>query len=184
MVASSLSKLKHMSHDTRGVCRSTIGLSLAKKKFKPGSSMPSNLSKSVAVANSSRQRIGGVKQMLQGNKTSLPVQRLKPNKMREKQRQGLCYNCEEKWMSEHRCKPMFFCMKSTVEEVEKDQIDDEALVEVVISTLNSLAGPGAPRSLHVWGNFGNKQAHVLIDYLHAQFRATQCSSKIRITCQP
>lgn len=80
--------------------------------------MLNNFSKSVAIANSSGQRIGGVKQMLQGNKTSLPVQRLKPNKVRERKRQGLCYNCEEKWMSEHRCKPMFFCMKTNVEDCE------------------------------------------------------------------
>lgn len=76
------------------------------------------------------------------------------------------YNCEEKWTLEHRYKPKFLCMTAAVENCETEeeyQISEEALVEGDVSNLNSLDGPGAPRSLCVWGNFGHKRAHVLID---------------------
>lgn len=41
--------------------------------------------------------------------------------------------------------------------------DEETIIEGDVSSLNSLAGPGVPRSLRVWGKFGRERAHILID---------------------
>lgn len=36
--------------------------------------------------------------------------RLSPNEMAAKQEKGLCYNCEDKWNPNHRCRAYFFLL--------------------------------------------------------------------------
>jgi hypothetical protein len=48
---------------------------------------------------------------LQRSTSAFPIQKLSPAQMKERRDKGLCYNCDEKWNSAHKCKsPKLFLM--------------------------------------------------------------------------
>lgn len=44
------------------------------------------------------------------NRPTLPTRRLTNAEMSDRQSRGLCYNCDERWFSGHRCKPKYQCI--------------------------------------------------------------------------
>ncbi|RVW39895.1 hypothetical protein CK203_083170 [Vitis vinifera] len=100
---------------------------------------------------------------------ALPIRRLTPTELREKREKGLCYNCDQKYFANHRCRNKFLLLLGT-DDIDEDIDDDgvateptEDLVTGDISSLNALASQGNPRSLHLVGEFGSHRFHVLID---------------------
>ncbi|XP_024031413.1 uncharacterized protein LOC112094537 [Morus notabilis] len=99
----------------------------------------------------------------------LPIRRLTPAELREKREKGLCYNCDQKYSMNHRCRSKFFLLLGTDDgEIEgpEDLPPEEECEEVVtgdISSLNALAGQGNPRSLRLRGEIGPHYFQVLID---------------------
>ena len=53
-----------------------------------------------------RPSILGAPKLTAGNETKirLPIKRLSPAQVEERRRKGLCYNCDDKWSPEHKCK--------------------------------------------------------------------------------
>nr|GMD76729.1 Transposon Ty3-G Gag-Pol polyprotein [Ipomoea batatas] len=103
----------------------------------------------------------------------LPIRRLSPQEMREKRAKGLCYNCDQKYTANHRCRSRVLMLLGTDDDDLVTTIgDNEGLIndhanETVIlgdiSSLNTMAGPGTPRSLRLLGEIKKSQVQVLID---------------------
>ena len=100
---------------------------------------------------------------------ALPIRRLTPTELREKREKGLCYNCDQKYSANHRCRSKFLLLLGTDdidEDIDEDGVATELTEDLVtgdISSLNALAGQGNPRSLRLVGEFGSHRFHVLID---------------------
>nr|GMD73853.1 Transposon Ty3-G Gag-Pol polyprotein [Ipomoea batatas] len=103
--------------------------------------------------------------------SNLPIKRLTHAEMREKREKGICYNCDQRWSNNHRCRTRFLMLMGTGD----DDIEDPLLQEDTImhgqddiisgdiSSLNSLAGPGNPRSLKLLGEVNGQKLQILID---------------------
>lgn len=100
---------------------------------------------------------------------NLPVRRLSPTELREKREKGLCYNCDQKWSANHRCRSKFLLLLGTDDDTEDTNIPVEIVEHVDepamgdISSLNALAGQDNPRSLRLTGEVGYNKFQVLID---------------------
>ena len=44
---------------------------------------------------------------------TLPIRRLSPAELRDKREKGLCYNCDQKYSSNHRCRSKFLILMGT-----------------------------------------------------------------------
>nr|DAD39264.1 TPA_asm: hypothetical protein HUJ06_013587 [Nelumbo nucifera] len=105
------------------------------------------------------------------NSPNIPIRRLTPSEMQERRQRGLCFNCDQKWSANHKCHgKSFMLLISEDEEVEPAAQDDncstreeDPVITGDISSLNSMAGPGSPRSLWIWGDINSHRVHVLID---------------------
>ena len=54
------------------------------------------------------------------SRIKLPLQKLTSSQMEERRKLGLCYNCDEKWQSGHRCKEAkLFLLEELSMEVEQ-----------------------------------------------------------------
>ncbi|XP_074351847.1 uncharacterized protein LOC141690994 [Apium graveolens] len=102
---------------------------------------------------------------------TLPVRRLSPQELREKREKRLCYNCDQKWNTSHKCRCKFLLMLGN-DDGEGDDANfflefndsvEESLVTGDISSLNALAGQGIPRSLQLMGEINRHKVQVLID---------------------
>eukprot|EP00253_Pinus_taeda_P031893 PITA_31893 len=100
--------------------------------------------------------------------------------MVERRKQGLCYYCDEKYSSRHKCEePKFFQIDATdhnsskeappfegpEEEDEDNQLDNEILAtpEEPVISLHALAGISSPQTLKIKGFFKHHPVVVLID---------------------
>ena len=45
----------------------------------------------------------------------LPIKRISPAQMEERKKKGLCYNCDEKWDPDHKCKNAMLFLLDCVE---------------------------------------------------------------------
>ncbi|CAA0838264.1 Unknown protein [Striga hermonthica] len=103
------------------------------------------------------------------NIPKLPLRRLTEAELRAKREKGLCYNCDERYTPNHRCRSRFLCLLGNDDddelggEANSDPNPDEELVTADISSLNTLAGQSNPRSLRIAGKIKGKNLQVLID---------------------
>jgi hypothetical protein len=110
--------------------------------------------------------------------TPLKIQKLTRAKMVERQLKGLCYNCDDKYFSGHKCKEqnLFMAISEDVseEDVEAPLVSvspeptditppsDPPEVELVIS-LNALTGFSAPQTLKLIGYIKHRKVIILVD---------------------
>ena len=100
---------------------------------------------------------------------NLPIRRLTPAELREKREKGLCYNCDQKYSANHRCRSKFLLLMGTDDNEPasfEQELPPESVEEVItgdISSLNALAGQINPRSLCLIGEVGSHSFQVLID---------------------
>jgi hypothetical protein len=106
---------------------------------------------------------------------SIPIKRLTPAQMQERREKGLCYNCDEKFQSGHRCnRPRLFLLEGVelgeseeirVEEVlQKEEPECETQeVELLGISLYALAGAPAPRTMRLMGRIKGQPLVILID---------------------
>nr|GMC64213.1 Transposon Ty3-G Gag-Pol polyprotein [Ipomoea batatas] len=103
--------------------------------------------------------------------SNLPIKRLTPAEMREKREKGICYNCDQRWSNNHRCRTRFLMLMGTGDDdIEDPLLQEDTIVhgqdDIIsgdISSLNSLAGPGNPRSLKLLGEVNGQKLQILID---------------------
>lgn len=100
---------------------------------------------------------------------SLPIRRLSQAKLCDKCEQGLCYNCDEKFGPNHRCRSKFLlligCDKddSALGELEETTQDHDEEISGDISNLYALSSHQPSYSLRLFGSYGLTQFHVSID---------------------
>nr|GMC77790.1 Transposon Ty3-G Gag-Pol polyprotein [Ipomoea batatas] len=102
---------------------------------------------------------------------ALLIKKYTATEIRERRDKGLCFHCDQKYSPGHRCRGPFLLLVGTddadateadVQEVEPDSSGGE-VVTGDISMLNTLAGPGSPRSLRLMGKINKQSCLVLID---------------------
>ncbi|GAV91241.1 RVP_2 domain-containing protein [Cephalotus follicularis] len=84
---------------------------------------------------------------------------------------GLCYNCDEKYHPDHKCKPQFLLLLARGDGDEYYLEEDaglstaklEAVTDVPEVSLNALAGQFSLNTLRVTGRHNSQLIHVLID---------------------
>ncbi|KAH9685790.1 hypothetical protein KPL70_014094 [Citrus sinensis] len=100
---------------------------------------------------------------------NLPIRRLTPAELRDKREKGLCYNCDQKYSANHRCRSKFLLLMGTDDNEPtsfEQELPPESVEEVItgdISSLNALAGQINPCSLRLIGEVGSHSFQVLID---------------------
>uniref|UniRef100_A0A2N9EEL0 Chromo domain-containing protein n=1 Tax=Fagus sylvatica TaxID=28930 RepID=A0A2N9EEL0_FAGSY len=69
---------------------------------------------------------------------SMQVQRLTPMQMSERRKKGLCYNCDERWSSDHRCKNRKLYLMEEVDDEEAELVEvEEEEVEAELGDENA-----------------------------------------------
>ncbi|VFQ76852.1 unnamed protein product [Cuscuta campestris] len=101
-----------------------------------------------------------------GDKASLPVVRLSPAEKTERNKKGLCWYCDEKWVPGHNCKHHFLVLMGPDDDDEiSSDLPTTNLTEDTIagdvSSILSLAG--SPRSLKMAGSINGVAVQVLLD---------------------
>nr|GMC58099.1 Transposon Ty3-I Gag-Pol polyprotein [Ipomoea batatas] len=102
---------------------------------------------------------------------ALPIRKYTAAEIREKRDKGLCFRCDQKYFPGHRCKERFLLLigdedDETVEGdpvVVEDYHTDEEVISGDVSVLNTMTGPGSPRSLRLTSNIKGSSCLVLID---------------------
>jgi hypothetical protein len=100
----------------------------------------------------------------------MPVQRLTPMQMSERRKKGLCYNCDERWSSDHRCKNRKLYLMEEVEdeeakliEIEEEEVEAELEDEKAEITLCALLGSTSPSTMRVIAILNVQKTVVLLD---------------------
>ena len=130
----------------------------------------SNWSQQNLILGNARVESKGIESRQLNPKPPLPVQKLTPVQMSERRKKGLCYNCDEKWSTNHKCRTMKLYI---MEEVDLDEdleqvIEEESELteeseESAEITLCALLGSTSPSTMRVVACINGKKAVVLID---------------------
>ncbi|VFQ91770.1 unnamed protein product [Cuscuta campestris] len=107
----------------------------------------------------------GPKTPLPGTKpiAGLPIRRLSYAERKERDAKGLCYNCDEKWVKGHNCGRFLLLLEDDEGDEPAIPDFDDTILAADVSSLNSLAGVTAPRSLRLSGMISTAVVDVLID---------------------
>nr|GMD11949.1 Transposon Ty3-G Gag-Pol polyprotein [Ipomoea batatas] len=102
------------------------------------------------------------------HKKALPIVQISAAERQAKIARGECYTCDQKWSRSHRCPNRSLLLMCSEDDNSSDvlqQLDeiDEQVLTGDCSSLNSMAGPGTPRSLRLTGIIHNESLQVLID---------------------
>uniref|UniRef100_A0A2N9H0U4 Integrase catalytic domain-containing protein n=1 Tax=Fagus sylvatica TaxID=28930 RepID=A0A2N9H0U4_FAGSY len=98
------------------------------------------------------------------------VQRLTPMQMSKRRKKGLCYNCDERWSLDHRCKNRKLYLMEEVEdeeaeliEIEEEEVKAELEDEKAEITLCALLGSTSPSTMRVIAILNGQKTVVLLD---------------------
>jgi hypothetical protein len=90
--------------------------------------------------------------------------------MSERRKKGLCYNCDERWSSDHRCKNRKLYLMEEVEneeaeliEIEEEEVEVELEDEKAEITLCALLGSTSPSTMRVIAILNGQKIVVLLD---------------------
>ncbi|VFR01427.1 unnamed protein product [Cuscuta campestris] len=102
--------------------------------------------------------------------SNLPIVRLTNAEKAERNKKGLCWYCDEKWIRGHHCKHRFLVFMGPDDDVNPldvmDLVDSDQELAVIsgdVSSLHSLAGSPSPRSLKLAGSVKEMAVQVLLD---------------------
>lgn len=102
---------------------------------------------------------------------SLSIKKLTPTQLQERRAQGLCYNCDKKYILGHKCATPKFLLLLTEEDHELDETtstrphEQESDPEPLHFQLSSQAlnGNTSPKILKFMGLIGGLQVSILVD---------------------
>ncbi|GKA54336.1 copia protein [Tanacetum coccineum] len=97
--------------------------------------------------------------------TPLPIKWISPAKRLDRLSQGLCFNCDNKWVRRHKCPGKFLLLIANEDEVTGQsghKKHDDAMKNGDTSILNSLVGHGVVKHMHL-PITGMKSGKVYID---------------------
>jgi len=96
--------------------------------------------------------------------STISFKRLTPTELALRREQGLCFNCDEKYLRDHKCASSLFLFV-TEEDEYAQEIDPEPLLPTLPPSsqdsspaqisLHALSGQGAPETLHLTGLIEN-----------------------------
>lgn len=98
-----------------------------------------------------------------------------PEEMAFRRDKGLCYNCDDKWHSGHRCKgkiQLFIVENSASDLTEPDTVDTSDITEPVSDdpethsshvSLHALSGLSSPETFRLYGTVNHARLTILID---------------------
>lgn len=95
----------------------------------------------------------------------LVIKRLTPTKLRERREKGLCFNCNKKFGSGHRCKRLFY-LEGVWEEdkqMEQDHEVEEYTEETAEVSLHAICGIGTTKTMRVHGSIYGEGLTLLVD---------------------
>nr|GMD82510.1 Transposon Ty3-G Gag-Pol polyprotein [Ipomoea batatas]GME15449.1 Transposon Ty3-G Gag-Pol polyprotein [Ipomoea batatas]GME19231.1 Transposon Ty3-G Gag-Pol polyprotein [Ipomoea batatas] len=102
--------------------------------------------------------------------SGLPIRKYTSAEIWERRDKGLCFHCDKKYSVGHRCKGRFLVLIGDdedeaieVEPIAADGVFDEEVISGDVSMLNTMSGPGSPRSLRLVGKIKSSPCVVLID---------------------
>nr|GMC60707.1 Transposon Ty3-G Gag-Pol polyprotein [Ipomoea batatas] len=102
--------------------------------------------------------------------SGLPIRKYTSAEIRQRRDKGLCFHCDQKYSVDHRCKGRFHVLIGDdedeaieVEPTAADGVFDEEVISGDVSMLNTMSGPGSPRSLRLVGKIKSSPCVVLID---------------------
>jgi hypothetical protein len=106
-------------------------------------------------------------------KTAVPIQKISPAQMEEMRKKGLCYSCDAKWHTGHKCpNPRLFVIES-VELIEEERaapfLEQQELMEFDYNdghpeiSLHAITGSNHPKTIRIIGKIGNQRVVILID---------------------
>jgi hypothetical protein len=94
----------------------------------------------------------------------LPIKRLTPEELKERQEKGLCFKCNEKYGPEHRCKRLFMIEAYLREEEDGEEItqvqEEEVIPEI---SLHAMTRKDNPETMKIYGRIGKTIFLALID---------------------
>ncbi|XP_059441736.1 uncharacterized protein LOC132174039 [Corylus avellana] len=94
-----------------------------------------------------------------------PTQRLSPAEMQDRRAQGLCFNCDEKFVPGHRCKKLFLIEGVYADEENWEEVDvfEERRAEEPIISLHANTGTPTSQTMRVKGALESHGLTVLMD---------------------
>jgi hypothetical protein len=106
-------------------------------------------------------------------KTAVPIQKISQAQMEERRKKGLCYSCDAKWHTGHKCpNPRLFVIES-VELIEEERaapfLEQQDLMEFDYNdghpeiSLHAITGSNHPKTMRIIGKIGNQRIVILID---------------------
>ncbi|KAL1531088.1 hypothetical protein AAHA92_33807 [Salvia divinorum] len=126
---------------------------------------PSNSTSQASPAPVTRTAIQGNRQ---SNLSKLPIIRLTAAEKADHARRGLCYYCDEKWVSGHVCKHRFLAYMGLDDDEEAySEVDDigghDEVISADLSHLHSADEKRSSKSLSLAGNIEDARVTILID---------------------
>ncbi|XP_020229578.1 uncharacterized protein LOC109810500 [Cajanus cajan] len=102
--------------------------------------------------------------------TKIPIKRLIEAEMQDRRDKNLCYNCDERYTRDHRCKSQFLLLvvpaaddiSDSLPEQESQPPDDPSLEAGLIS-LHSLSGQWTPQTFRITGSLKGYEVHIMVD---------------------
>ena len=98
-------------------------------------------------------------------RSSFPLKRLTPTKLKERREKGLCYNCNERFVPGHRCKKLFVIEACSKEEDNDSDMELEELeeIETLGIYLHAMCGRDGPETMRVVGLIQAVPTTILLD---------------------
>lgn len=94
---------------------------------------------------------------------SRQFRRLTPAELAERRKQGLCYNCDEKFVRGHRCARLFYIeYDDMADDLDDDSADKDEDTEPHIS-LNAISGVDGANTMHLATRLADEQVVALVD---------------------
>nr|KYP73255.1 Transposon Ty3-G Gag-Pol polyprotein [Cajanus cajan] len=98
------------------------------------------------------------------------IKRLIEAEMQDRRDKNLCYNCDERYTRDHRCKSQFLLLvvpaaddiSDSLPEQESQPPDDPSLEAGLIS-LHSLSGQWTPQTFRITGSLKGYEVHIMVD---------------------
>jgi len=113
------------------------------------------------------------------------LRRLTPTEMAERQRQGLCYNCDEPYIHGHKCQRLFFLEVSDFEEPDQQVHTGDATSDErpPLISLHAVTGIGSADCMQVKVGIGNHQFTALLDSGSTHnFISSAAARHVGLTC--
>jgi hypothetical protein len=87
----------------------------------------------------------------------LPIKRLTQEELKERQENGLCFKCNEKYSPGHRCKRLFMIEVYMREDEDKDVMtQDEEEEDTLEISLHAITGKDPTKTMNLWEDWANK----------------------------